>query len=168
DFRFNTHSYFPESGSRKRFHASGMRAIDSPHEITPRNMILREKFQNFSIFASIHTSISLNQGQGSIFTLRECAQSTFRLKITIKNRFLEDKRNKQAINVTLPKKYKKPENTLFSNRRSQKQIFQRPARSVWVLWGYNHSKYHHFDMGCEEKIFFENWLQSEPPPLFKG
>ena len=26
-----------------------MRAIDSPHEITPRNMILREKFQNFQI-----------------------------------------------------------------------------------------------------------------------
>ena len=63
DFRFNTHSYFPESGSGKRFQAPGMRAIDSPHEITPKNMILREKFQNFSIFASIHTSISLNQGQ---------------------------------------------------------------------------------------------------------
>src|SRR6185437_2600282 len=94
DFRFNTHSYFPESGSRKRFHASGMRAIDSPHEITPRNMILREKFQNFSIFASIHTSISLNQGQGSIFTLRECAQSIFRLEITLKSRFLEENRKK--------------------------------------------------------------------------
>jgi hypothetical protein len=39
-----------------------MRAIDSPHEITPRNMILREKFEKFSIFASIHTPISLNQG----------------------------------------------------------------------------------------------------------
>jgi hypothetical protein len=77
DFRFNTHSYFPESGSRKRFQASRMRAIDFSHEITPRNMILREKFQNFSIFASIYTSISLNQGQGSIFTLRECAQSIF-------------------------------------------------------------------------------------------
>ena len=34
-------------------------------------MILKEKFQNFSIFASIHTSISLNQGQGSIFKLRK-------------------------------------------------------------------------------------------------
>ena len=48
-------------------------------------------------------------------------------------------------------------NTLFSNRRRQKQIFERPARSVWVLWGYNHSKYHYFDMGCKEKIFFEIW-----------
>jgi hypothetical protein len=33
DFRFDTHSYFHESGSRKHFQDSGMRAIDSPHEI---------------------------------------------------------------------------------------------------------------------------------------
>ena len=32
-FRFNTHSYFPESGSRKHFQASGMRVID----FSPRN-----------------------------------------------------------------------------------------------------------------------------------
>ena len=32
-----------------------MRAIDSPHEIAPRNIILRQKFQNFSIFVSICT-----------------------------------------------------------------------------------------------------------------
>jgi hypothetical protein len=68
---------YPESGPGKRFQASGMRAIDFSHEITPRNMILREKFENFSIFASYHTSIFLNQGQGSLFTLRECAQSIF-------------------------------------------------------------------------------------------
>ena len=92
DFRFNIHSYFPESESGKRFQASGMRAIDSPHKITLRNMILREKFQNFSIFASKHTSISLNQGQGSIFTIQECAQSIFRLEITLKSRFLEENR----------------------------------------------------------------------------
>ena len=36
DFRFNTHTTFPESGARKRFHASGMPTIDSPHKITPR------------------------------------------------------------------------------------------------------------------------------------
>jgi hypothetical protein len=36
DFRFNTYSYFPESGLRKHFQNSGMHAIDSPHEITPR------------------------------------------------------------------------------------------------------------------------------------
>ena len=41
---------YPESGSGKRFQASRMRAIDSPHEITPRNMILREKFQKFFDF----------------------------------------------------------------------------------------------------------------------
>src|SRR3569623_465596 len=57
-------------------------------------MILREKFQNFSIFALIHTSISLNQGQGSIFTLRECAQSIFRLEITLKSRFFIRKSEK--------------------------------------------------------------------------
>jgi hypothetical protein len=34
DFRLNTPTIFPESGSRKRFHASGMRAIDSSHKIT--------------------------------------------------------------------------------------------------------------------------------------
>ena len=83
DFRFNTPTPFPESRSRKHFHASAMRGIDFSHKITPRNMILREKFQNFSIFASIHTSIFLNQGQGSIFTLRECAQSIFRIKLPL-------------------------------------------------------------------------------------
>ena len=88
----NTH--FPESGSEKHFQASEMRAIDSPHKITPRKMILRQETQNFSIFASIHTYISLNQGQGSIFKLRECAQSIFRLEITLKSRFLEENRKK--------------------------------------------------------------------------
>jgi hypothetical protein len=51
------------------FKLRDMRAIDSPHEITPRNMMLREKVPNFSIFASIHTSISLHQG--NVFKLRE-------------------------------------------------------------------------------------------------
>ena len=32
----NLHNHFPESGSRKHLQASGMRAIDSPHEITPQ------------------------------------------------------------------------------------------------------------------------------------
>jgi hypothetical protein len=35
DFRFNTQSYFPESGSRKHFHAPGMRAMDFSHDFTP-------------------------------------------------------------------------------------------------------------------------------------
>ena len=54
--------YSRADSSGKCFQASRMRAIDSPHEITPKNIILREKFKIFSIFASIHTSISLNQG----------------------------------------------------------------------------------------------------------
>ena len=33
-FSLNTHIYFPESGSRKHFHASGMRAIDFSHNFT--------------------------------------------------------------------------------------------------------------------------------------
>jgi hypothetical protein len=44
---------FPESG--KRFQASGMRAIDSPHKFTPKKVIVRQKIKEFSIFASIHT-----------------------------------------------------------------------------------------------------------------
>jgi hypothetical protein len=46
--------FFPESG--KRFQGSGMHAIDSPHKITPRKMILRQETQNFSIFASIQNT----------------------------------------------------------------------------------------------------------------
>ena len=49
-FRFNIHSYFPKSGSRKYFEDSGMRAIDFSHEIIPRNMILREKILKFFDF----------------------------------------------------------------------------------------------------------------------
>jgi hypothetical protein len=33
--------FFPESGSGKHFQGSGMRAIDSPHKITPRGVIFR-------------------------------------------------------------------------------------------------------------------------------
>ena len=35
NFRFNTPTSFPESVSRKRFHASGMPGIDFSHKITP-------------------------------------------------------------------------------------------------------------------------------------
>jgi hypothetical protein len=35
DFHFNTHIYFPESGSRKHFQALRMRAIDFSHDFTP-------------------------------------------------------------------------------------------------------------------------------------
>ena len=37
--RFSTHIYFPESGPRKHFHASGMRAIDFSHmKINKQNL----------------------------------------------------------------------------------------------------------------------------------
>ena len=43
---FNTLTQFPESGPRKHFHASGMRAIDSPHKITRKKSLFERK--NFS------------------------------------------------------------------------------------------------------------------------
>ena len=43
DFRFNTPTTFPESRSRKHFHASRMRAIDSPHKIRGNKVIFRKK-----------------------------------------------------------------------------------------------------------------------------
>ena len=36
DFHFNTPTPFPESGSRKHFHVSGMRAIDFSHDFLYR------------------------------------------------------------------------------------------------------------------------------------
>ena len=47
DFRFNTPAPFPESGTRKRFHVSGMRGIDFSHKITPRNVFFTKIFENF-------------------------------------------------------------------------------------------------------------------------
>src|SRR3569623_2454873 len=47
DFRFNIPTTFPESESRKRFHASGMRGIDFSHKITPRNVFLHKFSKKF-------------------------------------------------------------------------------------------------------------------------
>ena len=44
DFRFNTHP-FHESGSRKRFHAPGIRGIDFSHKITPSNVFFTKIFK---------------------------------------------------------------------------------------------------------------------------
>src|SRR4051812_19800236 len=44
DFRFNIPTIFPESGSRKHFHASGVRAIYFSHFFTPRNAISKKFF----------------------------------------------------------------------------------------------------------------------------
>src|SRR5687767_9360843 len=56
----------------------------------PRNMILREKFKIFR-FSLQYTSISLNQGQESIFTLRECAQSIFHMILPLYRLFWQKK-----------------------------------------------------------------------------
>ena len=45
DFRSNTPTPFPESGSRKRFHASGMRGIDFSHKITPSSVFFTKIFK---------------------------------------------------------------------------------------------------------------------------
>src|SRR3569623_87711 len=68
--------------------------IDFSHKITVRTMNLEEKSKIFIFSLQYKTLISLNQGQGSIFTLREYAQSIFRLEITLKSRFLEENRKK--------------------------------------------------------------------------
>ena len=49
-FRFNTHSYFPESGSRKHFHALEMRAIDfSPRNYPKKSVFRRKSEKNFRV-----------------------------------------------------------------------------------------------------------------------
>src|SRR4051812_7453192 len=49
------HQFFFDSGSEKRFQASGMRAIDSPHKFTPR------KSKNFRFSLQCTHSDSLIQ-----------------------------------------------------------------------------------------------------------
>jgi hypothetical protein len=50
-------------------------------------MILEEKSKIFIFSLQYKTLISLNQGQGSIFKLRECAQSILRLEKPKNRRF---------------------------------------------------------------------------------
>ena len=51
DFRFNTHIYFPESGSRKHFHVSGMRAIDFSPRNYHKKSVFRRKSEIFFDFS---------------------------------------------------------------------------------------------------------------------
>src|SRR3569623_3312950 len=63
DFLFNTSTPFPESGSRKRFHVSGMRGIDFSHKITSRNVFFTKIFfgeQNPIVTPSLKNSIARN------------------------------------------------------------------------------------------------------------
>ena len=50
DFRFNTPTPFPASGSWKRFHASGMRGIDFSHQITPMGSLVKKIYKILVIF----------------------------------------------------------------------------------------------------------------------
>src|SRR6185312_1126229 len=65
----------------------GNTLIDFSHKITLRTMILEEKSKIFTFSLQYKTLISLNQGQGSIFKLRECAQSIPRLEKPKNRRF---------------------------------------------------------------------------------
>ena len=91
-FRFNKKHSFPWIRDRETFSSFGNMRNRSSAWNFPQKYDFEGEISKFSIFASIHTSISLNQGQGSIFMLRECAQSIFRLEITLKSRFLEENR----------------------------------------------------------------------------
>ena len=71
--------------------ALGMRWIDFSHKITLRTMIL-EKSKIFIFSLQYKALIFLNQG--SIFKLRECAESIFRLEITLKTRLIEENQKK--------------------------------------------------------------------------
>src|SRR6185437_7157652 len=79
---------FPESGSRKRFQGSGMRAIDSRLE-KPKNRRFSHKNLKMSDFRFKTPTPSLNQGQGSIFTFWGCAQSISHMILPLKMIFLE-------------------------------------------------------------------------------
>ena len=50
-FRFNTLNPFPESGSRQRFHASEMRAIDSPKKLPLYGSCLEKIFRSQKNFS---------------------------------------------------------------------------------------------------------------------
>jgi hypothetical protein len=43
-FAFSKTQFFPESGSRKHFRASAMRAIDVSHDFTPKNDLFKKNF----------------------------------------------------------------------------------------------------------------------------
>ena len=67
-------------------------------------MILEEKSKIFIFSLQYKTHIFLNQGQGSIFKLRECAQSNSRLEKP-KNRRFSHKNPKMfdyRFNTTIP------------------------------------------------------------------
>jgi hypothetical protein len=50
DFRVNTPTSYPESGSRKHFHALGVCAIDFPHKITHLWVIFSKKILGLKKF----------------------------------------------------------------------------------------------------------------------
>ena len=53
NFRFITHKVYPESGFRTHFHASQMRAIDSTHKTTPKNVFSKTWYKYFFLLKPV-------------------------------------------------------------------------------------------------------------------
>jgi hypothetical protein len=74
-----------------------MRAIDFPHKVTTREVISKEKKLALQILIQENKCVYKSEKQiytltfqelGSIFKLRECAQSIFRIKLSLYGSFL--------------------------------------------------------------------------------
>jgi hypothetical protein len=75
DFRVNTQTPFPESGSEKHFQGRGMRAIDFPHQITPKWVIFSKTL--FAIFSNFFDFLNFHKKNPVIFCL--CRESIARI-----------------------------------------------------------------------------------------
>ena len=107
-FRFNTHIYFPESGSRKLFHASGMRAINFSPRNYPKKSVFRRKSEK-------------------IFALKRSSTLIFRVKLNF------SRLKMRAIDF-LPRNYLKK--SVFT-RKSEKKFskkFTFANRLITVPW----------------------------------
>ena len=71
--------------------ASGPHFSDSPLIKTYEKSVFPRETEFSTIFASIHTFNSLNQGEGSVFRLRKYVFRIPRLKLPLKTSFLEKK-----------------------------------------------------------------------------
>src|SRR3569833_2820180 len=77
DFRFNTPTPFPESGSRKHFYALGMRGIDFSHKITPRKVIFAKIKKNFFSKVLLQSLPPLKNNIAIVFPIAENSLQQF-------------------------------------------------------------------------------------------
>ena len=97
---------------------------------------------------------SLNQGRGSVFKVRECAQSIPRLEKPKNRRF----------------SHKNPKMSDFRFKTPTPSLNQGQG-SIFTFWGCAQSISHMIlplkVTFLEKKFFFENWSQTGPPPLIR-